>query len=91
MGPGELSQRPPSPAAHPPARPLPGDPWLLPSAPVVQPWNPPRLSWLSGSLNQISFFKALHRGWMAASGSPQLDGLFLFSSESLLLPLISHQ
>lgn len=54
-------------------------------------WNLPRLSWLSWSLSQISFSKAFHSVWITASGSHQLDILFLFSSESLLLPRVSHQ
>lgn len=52
-------------------------------------WNLPRLSWLSCSLSQISFSKAFHGVWITASGSHQLDVLFLFSLEPLLLP-VSH-
>lgn len=81
--------RGPEPASSRP-RPLPPRPWLPPSAPVAQPWNPPSLPWPSRSLGQISFSKAFHRVRMTASGSHQLDVLFLFSSESSLLPLVSH-
>lgn len=89
MGHGDLSQRPPSPSCSPGRSPV--TPGSLLQHLWCSPWNPPRLSWLSCSLSQISFSKAFHSVWMTASGSHQLDVLFLFSSESLLLPLISHQ
>lgn len=78
------------PASSPPPscspRPLPVTPGSLLQHLCCSSWKPPRLSWLSCSLRQISFSKAFHGMWITASGPHQLDILFLFS-ESLLLPL----
>lgn len=87
MGRPELTQqRRPHPSCSP--QPLPNDPWLPPSAPVVRLLEPTQASWLSRSPSQISFSKAAPRVWMTASGSYQLDVLFVFSVEPLMLPSV---
>lgn len=87
MGRPELTQRQrPHPGCSP--RPLPNDPWLPPPAPVVRFLEPAQASWLSHSPRQISFSKAAPSVWMTASGSYQLDILFIFSVEPLMLPSV---
>lgn len=56
-------------------------PGTLPQHLWFNSWNPPRLSWLSCSLGQISFSKAFHGVWMTASGSHQLD-IYFYSPQS---------
>ena len=90
MGPRELKPRHPSPPAARSGRSQ-VTPGSLLQHLWFSSWSPPRFSWLNRSVSQRSFSKAFHGVWMTASGSHQLDVLFLFSSESLLLPLVSHQ